>query len=63
VISNSYIGRVFGIRCCTARIRLEDAGLRIAGTRMAASNAGARWEVTFDLREYRLPDDPTTGGV
>jgi putative Mg2+ transporter-C (MgtC) family protein len=39
------------------RRRLEDAGLRIAGTRTAASNAGARREVTFDLREYRLPDE------
>jgi putative Mg2+ transporter-C (MgtC) family protein len=39
------------------RRRLEDAGLRIAGTRMAASNSGARREVTFDLREYRLPDE------
>ena len=39
------------------RRRLEGAGLRIAGTRMAASNSGARREVTFDLREYRLPDE------
>ncbi len=39
------------------RRRLEDAGLRIAGTRRAATNAGARREVTFDLREYRLPDE------
>jgi putative Mg2+ transporter-C (MgtC) family protein len=39
------------------RRRLEDAGLRVAGTRMAASNSGARREVTFDLREYRLPDE------
>lgn len=39
------------------RRRLENAGLRIVGTRMAASNSGARREITFDLREYRLPNE------
>jgi hypothetical protein len=37
------------------RRRLENAGLRIVGTRIAASKAGARREISFDLREYRFP--------
>jgi len=37
------------------RLRLEDAGLRIVGTRSAASNSGTRREFTFELRQYRLP--------
>jgi putative Mg2+ transporter-C (MgtC) family protein len=39
------------------RRRLENAGLRIVGTRIAASKAGARREISFDLREYRFPDE------
>jgi hypothetical protein len=38
------------------RRRLENAGLRIVGTRIAASKAGTHREISFDLREYRLPD-------
>jgi hypothetical protein len=39
------------------RRRLENAGLRIVGTRIAASKAGTHREISFDLREYRLPDE------
>jgi putative Mg2+ transporter-C (MgtC) family protein len=39
------------------RLRLEDAGLRIVGTRSAASNSGTRREITFELRQYRLPHE------
>lgn len=37
------------------RRRLEHAGLRVVGTRVAASNAGTRREMSLDLRQYRLP--------
>jgi putative Mg2+ transporter-C (MgtC) family protein len=37
------------------RRRLENAGLRVAATRIASSNAGTRRELSFDLREYRFP--------
>jgi putative Mg2+ transporter-C (MgtC) family protein len=47
-----------GARLSESRIRraLEAAGLGIAGTQIALSNAGEHRQITFDLVEYRLPD-------